>query len=148
MALPDDGSPIVDRMSASPPPVQSKRDKRRTLVADRLNEVMRSFGTNLRQHYEAQTNAVQVDVHLITRANPYQDRPLEDDPEEIDTVVYGMIGNVIPAGPVAEDDFVAGAGRLYTEFVHDINNAMEERDVNLTLLAVGMAAYSGSFLTD
>ena len=136
MALPDDGSPIADRMSASPPPVQSKRDKRRTLVADRLNEVMRSFGTNLRQHYEAQTNAVQLDVHLITRANPYQDRPLEDDPEEIDQVVYGMIGNVIPAGPVAEDDFVAGAGRLYTEFVHEINNAMEERDVNLTLLAV------------
>jgi hypothetical protein len=138
MALPDDGSPIADRMSASPPPVQSKRDKRRALVADRLSDVMRSFGTNLRQHYEAQTNAVQVDVHLITRANPYQHRPLEDDPDEIDTVVYGMIGNVVPAAPVAEDDFVAGAGRLYTEFVHDVNNSMEERDVNLTLLAVGV----------
>jgi hypothetical protein len=137
MARPETGSPVAgDRLSGSPQPALSKRDKRRTMLTERLNDMVSSFSTNLRPHYEAQANAIQVDINLIMRADPYQNKPLDDDPEDISKLVATVIGNNKPAESVAEDDFAVGAGKMYTEFVHKVNDAMEERDVNLTVVAV------------
>jgi hypothetical protein len=128
---------MASRLSGSPPPVLSKRDKRRSLLAERLGEMVSTFSANLRPHYEAQANAVQVDITLIMRANPYENKMLDDDPEEISKLVNSVVGNKIPAEPIAEEDFIAGAGKMYAEFVQNCNDAAEERDINLTLLAVG-----------
>jgi hypothetical protein len=112
------------------------------MLGDRLTDMVASFNANLRPHYEAQANAIQVDIGLILRANPYDNKPLEDDPDEIGNLIQNAVaGSAAAAGkpipdPVAEGDFVADAGKFYTEFVHEVNNAMEERDVNLTLLQV------------
>jgi hypothetical protein len=113
------------------------------MLSDRLNDMVNLFSSNLRPHYEAQASALHVDIHLIARANPNENKPLEDDPEEIDKLVYGIVGNSIPAAPEAQDDFVARAGQQYTKFVHQVNDAMEERDMNLALLAVGAPSSCG-----
>jgi hypothetical protein len=121
------------------------------MLGDRLTEMVASFNTNLRPHYEAQANAIQVDIGLILRADPYKNKPLEDDPDEISNLIQNAVaGSAAAAGkpipdPIAEGDFVSDAGKFYTEFVHEVNNAMEERDINLTLLQVcrlPMCSYS------
>ncbi|KAF2426502.1 hypothetical protein EJ08DRAFT_637982 [Tothia fuscella] len=114
----------------------SKRDKRRAMLGEKLSDMVASFNANLRPHYEAQASAIQIDINLILRADPYQNKPLEDDAEEISRLIQSTAaGKVqIPAESAAEGDFLAGAGRLYTSFVHEVNDAMEERDCNLTLL--------------
>jgi hypothetical protein len=146
MARAPSRSPGRDDFTGSPPPIQSKRDKRRNMMSERLNDMVSLFSSNLRPHYDAQASALHVDIHLITRANPNENKPLEDDPEEIDKLVYGIVGNNVPATADAQDDFVARAGQQYTKFVHEVNNAMEERDMNLAALAVStFVAYSIGF---
>lgn len=90
----------------------------------------------MRPHYEAQANALQADITLIMRANPYDNKQLDDSPAEIDRQIMEMFNNRIPAEPIAEEDFRACAGKQYLPFVDAVNNAMEERDVHLTMLAV------------
>jgi hypothetical protein len=133
---------MMSRHSGSPAPVpQSKRDKKRAMLSEKLQDMVSSFSANLRPHYEAQANAIQIDISLIHRANPYQNKPLEDSPDDIADLIRTTVGNKIPADPVAEADFLADAGKLYTKFVHEVNDALEERDVNLTLLHVSCTQY-------
>jgi hypothetical protein len=107
------------------------------MLSERLQDMVSSFNANLRPHYEAQANAIQVDINLIHRADPYQNKPLEDSPDEIDNLIRNTVGGKMPVDPVAEADFLADAGKLYKKFVHEVNDALEDRDVNLTLLHVG-----------
>lgn len=136
---------LIMRTSGSPvPQPQSKRDKRRTMLGEKLNDMVASFNSNLRPHYEAQANAIQIDINLILRADPYQNKPLDDDPEEINNLIQATVAGKLqfPPDTAAEEDFVADAGKLYTGFVHEVNDAMEERDSNLTLLHVSTAPVS------
>lgn len=96
----------------------------------------------MRPHYEAQVAAIQMDIQLILRADPYQNKPLDDDPEQISKLIHEAVRDQLPA--VAEGDFAAGAGKMYSEFVHKVNDAMEERDIALSLVAV---SYSRLWLT-
>lgn len=114
------------------------------MLTDKLNDMIASFGTNLRPHYEAQANAINIDINLIHHADPYKNKPLEDDPDEIAKLISSSTGGKVPSEAVAEQDFYAGAGKMYTEFVHEVNDAMEERDVNLTLLHVCPADVSAN----
>jgi hypothetical protein len=135
---------MMSRNSGSPAPLpQSKRDKRRAMLSERLQDLVSSFSANLRPHYEAQANAIQVDINLVHRADPYQNKPLEDSPDEIANLIRNTVGGKIPADPVAEADFLADAGKLYTTFVHGVNDALEDRDVNLTLLNVSVCCGAG-----
>jgi len=101
-----------------------------------MSDMANLFSQNLRPHYEAQASALHVDIHLITRAKLNENKPLDDSPEEVDKLIQGIVGTNIPAAPDAQDDFVARCGKHYTQFVHQVNDAMEDRDVNLALLAV------------
>jgi hypothetical protein len=123
-------------MDGSAPPAMSKRDKRRTMLQDRLETMMANFGHNLRPHYDAMSNAIQVDIALIMRERPYENKPLDDDPEAIEKKVMDITAGKVPADQVAEDNFRHDVGREYTKFIHDVNNSIEEKDVQLTLLAV------------
>lgn len=111
------------------------------MLGEKLTDMVASFHANFRPHYEAQANAIQVDINLILRADPYQNKPLEDDAEEVNNLIQSTVAGKLqfPADTAAEGDFVADAGKLYTAFVHEVNNAMEERDSNLTLLHVSLA---------
>ena len=127
--------------SPSPPPhlplPLSKRDIRRGRILERLTSMIDTFHTNQQPHYRAQLQAVQVDMTLVLRADPYSDAPLEEGSEELRTMVESMMGPTVASGDEgAERDYMALAGRRYREFVREGNDALERRDAELTALHV------------
>lgn len=122
-------------MSPSPPPQQmTKRDKKRRNIVDKVNDMVASFSKDQTQHYRAQLQAIQVDMTLILRADPYENAPLDDDPQKIEDLVEALTGGNIPGGRAAREDFYALAGRRYYEYCQEINKAQEKRDADLTML--------------
>ena len=85
-------------------------------MAERLQELISSFNVNLRQHYEAQANAIQVDISLILRANPYANTPLEDGTDEIEAQIAAVVGDKM-SDPIAREGVIAEAGKLYSEYI-------------------------------
>ena len=123
--------------SPSPPPQQmTKRDKKRRNIVEKLNDMVVTFGKDQSQHYRAQLQAIQVDMTLIMRADPYENAPLNDDPQTIADMVEALAGTNLPNSEKAKDDFLALAGRRYFEYCQEINQAQERRDADLTLLKV------------
>ncbi|KAH0550906.1 hypothetical protein GP486_007730, partial [Trichoglossum hirsutum] len=132
-------------LSPTPPPhPQSKRDKRRTALSDRLAEINESFSQNRDSHYRQQLQALQIDMGLIVRAKPYAETPLEDSAEVIEGLVSAATGNGtaktsgmshLGGGHRRQDGEVAAlAGKVYAAFVEEVNDAMEQRDAELALL--------------
>ncbi|KAF2493435.1 hypothetical protein BU16DRAFT_619763 [Lophium mytilinum] len=130
---PADGFPL-GHSATSPQPQVSKRDKRRNMLSDKLQEMVASFADNRDTHYKAQLAAVQADMNLIMRADPYANKPLEDSGEEAAELIQTILGNHTRPAPSAETDYVAQVGSYYSRFVEAVNDAMEERDYNLTML--------------
>jgi hypothetical protein len=120
----------------SPQPQPSKRDKRRNMLADKLSEMMATFSDNRDSHYRAQLAALQADINLIMKADPYKNEPLEDSGQEASELISQIMGNNVPTAPSAGTDYVAQCGKHYSRFVDAVNDAMEERDYNLTMLYV------------
>lgn len=122
--------------AGSPQPQVSKRDKRRNMLADKLSEMMASFSDNRDSHYRAQLAALQADISLILKADPYTNKPLEDAGEEAAELVTSIMGNSMPTAPSAGTDYVAQCGKYYGRFVDAVNDSIEDRDRDLTMLWV------------
>ncbi|KAF2145211.1 uncharacterized protein K452DRAFT_221727 [Aplosporella prunicola CBS 121167] len=122
--------------ATSPPPLLplSKRDKRRTMLSDKLGDMVAGFSDNRDQHYRAQIQAVQADMALIMRADPYQNKPLDDSGDDVNDTIQATTGAHQPQPGTASSDYVAQVGRFHSRFVEEVNNAMEDRDVALTML--------------
>ncbi|KAF8470198.1 Sds3-like-domain-containing protein [Kalaharituber pfeilii] len=119
--------------------VPSKRDKRRNLLADRLNELTTSFERDRDMHYRAQLTALQQDFNAISRADTSgrNMRMLDDGAEEMDMLVTGglFLGDSAMSsirGPAFPGGIQPGA--FYAGFVAEVNEKMEERDVGLAML--------------
>jgi hypothetical protein len=124
-----------------PPQPQSKRDKRRNALSDKLNQLTKSFHnpTNPRtrdQHYRAQITALQVDMQLITKADisGRNMRLMDDSTETVHGEVERALVTMGMRGSEAGSEGVGG--RWYSEFLRKVNDVMEERDTQLTLLNV------------
>ncbi|KAK5175446.1 uncharacterized protein LTR77_000585 [Saxophila tyrrhenica] len=123
------------------PPAQplSKRDLRRNRIVERLQSMVDEFSTNQHQHYRAQLQAVQVDMTLILRADPYSQDDgegngmLDDAGEDIKREVEAIAAQV-PDDEAAQRDYHALAGSRYREFVRQVNDGVERRDAGLTAL--------------
>jgi len=131
-------SPLA--MSQSPP-VQplTKRDKRRNNITDKLQDMISSFTQDQHQYYRAQLQAIQVDMTLILKSDPYENMPLDDSPSAIEGLINSLTGGVIPGDKAAKDDYLALAGKRYYEYCQKINKAQEQRDADLTALKVSEA---------
>lgn len=116
----------------------TKRDVRRSRMAEKLQQMMDSFSSNQNHHYRAQLQAVQVDMNLILRADPYEGVPLEDGGDEIRSLVEGMGADAGMSDEAAQRDYWAMAGNRYRTFVREANDAIEQRDADLTALHVGV----------
>lgn len=119
----------------SPPQQLSKRDKRRTLLADRLEEITRHFSQNRDIHYREQLQALQIDMNLIMEADAHGKEPLPSSPEAVEALVEENIKAVrktLGAIPPPR------AGKIYAAFAKEINDAIEERDSALTMYMVGI----------
>lgn len=104
------------------------------MLSDKLQDMMASFSDNRDSHYRAQVAAVQADMNLIMRADPYANKPLEDGGEEAAELIASIMGNSVPSAPSAGTDYAAQVGTYYARFVEAVNDALEERDYNLTML--------------
>lgn len=112
----------------------TKRDKRRTALAEKLNDLTSTFSQNRDSHYRQQLHALQADMNLIMRADPYQDHPLDDSADGIAESINDILsGN---PHPTANGEPPPTSGRRYARFVEKLNNAIEERDAKITTLHV------------
>ncbi len=127
------GAHRIDRHQSNSPPLQpqqlSKRDKRRTMLADRLIEITDQFSNNRDHHYRTQLQALQIDMNLIMEANCNEKTPLPDSAEVVDAMVRENIDKTMRSS--LGHEIPVRAGRVYADFVKDINDAMEERDAAL-----------------
>jgi hypothetical protein len=131
----------VDRYHSGTPPAQplSKRDKRRTQLLDRLQEITQQFTNHKDQYYRQQLQAIQVDTALVLYADPYRDEPLNDFGEEIQEMVHrASSSNSQTMLAVLHGDIAQIAGKIYSEFANDVNDAMEYRDAALTIHQVSV----------
>ena len=110
------------------------------MLAEKLAEMMATFSDNRDSHYRAQLAALQADINLIMKADPYANQPLEDGGEEATELISQIMGNNVPTAPSAGTDYIAQCRKHYSRFVDAVNDAMEERDYNLTMLWVSPTA--------
>ena len=138
-------SKSLPRLSPTPPPNQavSKRDKRKNALTDRLRDISANFANNRDFYYRQQLQAYQVAMNYINEAKPYENKPLDDlgDDviENINEIVSGTTQGGSRAAPVgSQPRFQAPprSSKWAAMFVHEVNAAMEERDAQLTLVAV------------
>ena len=118
------------RLSLSPPPNMaplSKRDKKRSAIENRLKEISTNFTMNRDVNLRNQLNALSRDILYINQADPYQDKPLDDSPDDLSFDMSGA-----PPSASVDGDSRAPLGKHAVQFVNDVNDAMEERDANLT----------------
>ena len=107
---------------------------------DKLQSMIDGFSANQNAHYKAQLQALQVDMTLILRADPYPSGGewtgiLEDDGDEIKALI-DQAGVSLPNDEAAQRDFQAMAGSWYREFAREVNDSIEKRDADLTALHV------------
>ncbi|EPE34893.1 hypothetical protein GLAREA_10588 [Glarea lozoyensis ATCC 20868] len=125
------GSHRIDRQQSNSPPQQqlSKRDKKRTLLAERLAEITQQFSANRDVHYREQLQALQIDMNLIMEADGHGKEPLPNTPAEIDELVQenirrSMMKSIGPTAPPR-------AGKVFADFAKEVNDSMEDRDAAL-----------------
>jgi hypothetical protein len=125
----------IDRNRSQSPPAQalSKRDKKRTQLLERLQEVTLNFSSNKDAHYRHQLQAIQVDTSLIFRADLYSDRPLDDRDGDLREMV-NKAQSIYPNGLAAlnKGEMTQIAGNLYSAFAEEVVDAVEARDAALT----------------
>ncbi|KFZ15184.1 hypothetical protein V502_05754 [Pseudogymnoascus sp. VKM F-4520 (FW-2644)] len=130
-------SPVMDR-DDNAPPVQplSKRDKRRTALIDRLNDITMQFSANKDQYYREQLGVVQQDIALILHAIPYVEDPTKESSIELLAVIQKLTrGDPRAIHSLKEGDIQGIGGRIYHEFRDEIQDSMERRDAALTAYA-------------
>lgn len=150
--------PIKSEHPVTPTPPAAplnKRDRRRNALAERVMDLNNHFSQNRDSYFRQQLQMLQSDMNLIMHADPYQERPLDDLGDELADMVAATFSGAPPAvvnapgGPQAlsrrlESDASAMSARIYATFVEDVNNAMEERDMALTMLAVWPRSPTGA----
>lgn len=123
-----------------PPPNINPKEKKKHAVSNKLREMVDSFSENNYDHLSAQLCAIQCDLNLVMRADPYRSGPLDDSPEEISRLTAEAREEVCKYKPfeseAAEESFKSLVGRSYSKFADEINGAMEDRDKELTMLFV------------
>lgn len=133
---PDMLAMLYPRSPTNSTQLPNRREKRIIMMSDKLSDMIASFSGNNVDHYYAQLSAIQCDINLILRADPYNGGPLEDDHEVIAAEISTAREEVCRHRPITgegEPSFGALSGRYYTRFVNDINTAMEDRDRDLTM---------------
>jgi hypothetical protein len=114
--------------------VPSKRDKRRTALQERLQELTGQFSNNRDIQFRQQLHALQCDMTLINNADPYTMGPLPDSAESIAALIEETVGG----GSKFAKEMAGLAGTWYSRFVQQINEIKENRDAELVSTMVSL----------
>ncbi len=121
------------RLSTTPPLLQqplTKRDKKRQAIEQRLKDIAFSFLASREFHLRNQLGPISRDMHFINRCNPYHNRLLDDNADEVFSDILSQTGSVdgeARAPPL---------GKYALDFVERVNDTMEQRDTHLTEIHV------------
>ncbi|KAI1376028.1 Sds3-like-domain-containing protein [Hypoxylon crocopeplum] len=119
----------------SPPP-QSKRNKKRQVVNDRIAVMADNYIRDKDKNYRDELHKIQIDVNLVGRVDPYADRPLDAIDREYQEIqqqnanaqqTASAGGNGSPKRSLLEM-----AGPTFSEWVHQIEDLVEHRDYEMT----------------
>lgn len=137
---------------ANPPPLSpgggpgmlSKRDKRRTALQERLQELTGQFSNNRDIQFRQQLHALQCDMTLVNNADPYTMGPLPDSAEAIAALIEETVGG----GSKFAKEMAGLAGTWYSRFVQQINEIKENRDAELvsTMVSWSLCLPTWNFL--
>lgn len=100
-------------------------------MEERLNDIISTFAEHRDAFYRKQLQAFQVDIDFIRNVSLYGNAPLEEfeeEPPEEDTASVAASNHGSARG--------ARLGANAATFVEQINNAIEQRDADLTTVAV------------
>ncbi|KAI1136741.1 Sds3-like-domain-containing protein [Hypoxylon sp. FL0543] len=118
----------------SPPP-QSKRDKKRQVLTDRLAFLADKFSRDKDKHYRDELHKIQIDVNLVGRVDPYADRPLDAIDREyrdIQQTANAQQGANAGGNGSPKRSLLEMAGPTFSEWVHQVEDLVEHRDYELT----------------
>lgn len=121
--VPHDGAP--------PARNESKRERKRQLLQDRIQQLSENFSRGRDSAYREQLQKIQLDTTLIMRVDPYVDRPLDalaDDESDI------PLQNT---DPETAKTLLSMAGPRFRDWKQDIEDLMEERDYEINKQKVG-----------
>lgn len=117
------------RVNGSPPPAQSKRDKRRQMLADRLASLSDKFSKDKDQAFREQLHKIQIDTTLVMRVDPYVDRPL-DNFEQDQQRLQQLNGD--GDGQAGSQTLLDRAGPRFSQWMEKVQDLVEQRDYALT----------------
>ncbi|KAI0865469.1 Sds3-like-domain-containing protein [Xylaria cubensis] len=141
MAAPDAGQHVGAGASknsrSSPQPQQSKRDKKRQVLSDRLSALSEQFNREKDRHYREELQKIQVDVNLVSRVDPYADRPLDEiDRErrerELSQATNGASNNANANANAPHRSLLEMAGPTFQEWIREVEDLLETRDYDMT----------------
>ncbi|KAL2193480.1 Sds3-like-domain-containing protein [Corynascus similis CBS 632.67] len=132
------------RVNGSPPPAQSKRDKRRQMLADRLASLSDRFNKDRDHAFREQLHKIQIDTTLVMRVDPYVDRPL--DSFELDQQRLAQLSGD-GDGQSGPQTLLDRAGPRFSKWMEKVQDLVEQRDYALTKYKFDYEKKTTEFLT-
>ncbi|KAJ8123468.1 hypothetical protein O1611_g9583 [Lasiodiplodia mahajangana] len=150
MAAPNVGQPPeagTSRTSRQSPQPQSKRDKKRQVLSDRLNSLSEQFNRDKDRYYREELQKIQVDVNLVSRVDPYADRPLDEiDRERRGREASQAANGANNNGGTSHRSLLEMAGPTFQEWIREVEDLLETRDYDMTAQKVNTATTSNYHL--
>ncbi|KAF7523126.1 hypothetical protein G7054_g11901 [Neopestalotiopsis clavispora] len=113
---------------AQSPPAQSKRERKKQLIYEKLAALERDMSRDRDRTYREELQKIQADVHLVSRVDPYADRPLDEIDRDLQELSQANAnGTDRPTRTLLEM-----AGPSFQEWVEHVKDMLEVRDYELT----------------
>lgn len=115
----------------SQPPLaaaQSKRERKKQVIYEKLAALERDMGRDRDRSYREELQKIQADVHLVSRVDPYSDRPLD----EIDRELQELSHSTANGTDRSNRTLLEMAGPSFQEWVEHVKDMLEVRDYELT----------------
>ncbi|KAI2642283.1 Sds3-like-domain-containing protein [Xylaria nigripes] len=137
MAAPDAAQHLAAAANKAPrqsPQPQSKKDKKRQAVNDRLSALSEQLSRDKDKHYREELQKIQVDVNLVSRVDPYADRPLDEiDRERRERELSQATNGANKSTTGSQRSLLEMAGPTFQEWIHEVEDLVETRDYDMTM---------------
>ncbi|CAK7197704.1 hypothetical protein SEUCBS139899_000352 [Sporothrix eucalyptigena] len=130
--LGNDDQRVARATSPGPTQSQSKRDKKRQLLTDRLAALSEKFNRDRDLTYREQLQKIQIDTNLVMRLDPYADRPLDFLGQDRNSRERDYNRDPDPEGRGGGRGLLEMAGPTFQQWIQEIEDLVEERDAELT----------------
>ncbi|EOO04263.1 putative deacetylase complex subunit protein [Phaeoacremonium minimum UCRPA7] len=113
--------------AAVPARHESKRERKRQLLTERLQQMSDNFTRSRDSAYREQLQKIQLDTNLVMRVDPYSERPLDTLDGQQVQLAMGQ-----STDPATARTLLDMAGPKFQDWVHKIEDLVEERDFEIS----------------